>query len=278
MWNERQAHPPERPEATAGAPSRARPPGKPGLRAWAGFAGVIGASVGPFRARSALLLLLTLFLVPGTLAAADAPPFFDDKTVDLRMILAPPPGDDSPETRREVEQILEIQATRSPAMEAAAKADNASVVWRFGDVLGANFTKERLPQTAALFERIKSTERAVVFPAKAAYARTRPFLLDSRVSPLVKAASESYPSGHAAYGVMTGIVLANMVPEKAPEIMARAWQFGWNRVIAGVHYPSDVEMGRIAGTVIAFELFRQPDFKAAFELSKQELRSALGVP
>jgi acid phosphatase (class A) len=58
--------------------------------------------------------------------------------------------------------------------------------------------------------------------------------------------------------------------------MARAWQFANNRVIGGIHYRSDIEMGRIAGTVIAYDLLQRPDFVAEYERAKAELRHALG--
>jgi acid phosphatase (class A) len=48
-------------------------------------------------------------------------------------------------------------------------------------------------------------------------------------------------------------------------------------VIGGIHYPSDIEMGRISGTVIAETISTHPDFKAEFEAAKTELRAALGM-
>jgi acid phosphatase (class A) len=74
-----------------------------------------------------------------------------------------------------------------------------------------------------------------------------------------------------------GIELANMLPEKRAQIMARAWEFGHNRVVGGIHYPSDIEMGRISGMVIAQTISTHPDFKAEFEAAKAELRAALGL-
>jgi acid phosphatase (class A) len=89
--------------------------------------------------------------------------------------------------------------------------------------------------------------------------------------------SGSYPSGHATVGTLMGIELANMLPEKRAAIMARAWEFGQNRVVAGIHYPSDIEMGRISGTVIAQTISTHPDFRQEFDAAKAELRAALGL-
>jgi len=48
--------------------------------------------------------------------------------------------------------------------------------------------------------------------------------------------------------------------------MERARQIGWDRVIAGVHYPSDIAAGRVLGLAIGEDMLASPDFKA--ELAK----------
>ena len=50
---------------------------------------------------------------------------------------------------------------------------------------------------------------------------------------------------------MTAILLANMVPEKRGELFARGWDYGWSRVVGGVHFPTDIESGRIEATAMA---------------------------
>jgi acid phosphatase (class A) len=122
------------------------------------------------------------------------------------------------------------------------------------------------------------TEAAVVDPAKDVWKRPRPHLYSDLVKPVVPLSkSGSYPSGHATVGTLMGIELANMLPEKRSEIMARAWEFGHNRVVGGIHYASDIEMGRISGTVIAQTISTHPDFQQEFEAAKAELRAALGM-
>ncbi len=97
-----------------------------------------------------------------------------------------------------------------------------------------------------------ATEGAVVDPAKDEWKRPRPHLYSDLVKPIVKPSkSGSYPSRHTTVGTLMGIVLSNMVPEKKAALMARAREYGHNRLVAGIHYPSDIEAGRIAGTVIA---------------------------
>ena len=62
------------------------------------------------------------------------------------------------------------------------------------------------------------------------------------------------------------------------EIMARAKDYAHNRLVAGIHFPSDIEAGRIAGTVIAEAIGEHEDYKTEFEAARTELRDALGLP
>jgi acid phosphatase (class A) len=118
----------------------------------------------------------------------------------------------------------------------------------------------------------------VVDPAKDVWKRPRPHLYSDLVHPAVPMSkSGSYPSGHATVGTLMGIELANMLPEKRAAIMGRAWEFAHNRVVGGIHYPSDIEMGRVTGTVIAQTISTHPDFAQEFEAAKAELRAALGL-
>ena len=220
-----------------------------------------------------------LLLVIGSAAQAeDAKPFVTNKDIDLTMILPPPPANDSAQTKAELGEVLTLQVTRTPEMAASAVADSEENVWRFANVMGPNFNKEKLPKFSAFFDRVVETEGAVVDPAKDVWKRPRPHQLSDLVKPVVKLSSSgSWPSGHATVGTMMGIILADMVPEKRAEIMARAAEYAHNREVGGIHYASDVEMGKISGSVIAAILLSRPDFKAEYEVARSELRSDLGM-
>ena len=229
--------------------------------------------------RFAPIAAVLLLLVAGSAARAeDAQPFVTNKDVDLTMILPPPPANDSAQTKTELGEVLALQVTRTPEMVASAVADSEENVWRFANVMGPNFTKDKLPKFSAFFDRVVETEGAVVDPAKDVWKRPRPHQLSDLVKPAVKLSSSgSWPSGHATVGTMMGIILADMVPEKRAEIMARAAEYAHNREVGGIHYASDVEMGKISGSVIAAVLLNRDDFKAEYEVARAELRSDLGM-
>ncbi|MCZ8544645.1 phosphatase PAP2 family protein [Mesorhizobium qingshengii] len=221
---------------------------------------------------------LLLLIVGSAAQAEDAQPFITNKDVDLTMILPPPPANDSAQTKAELGEVLTLQVTRTPEMVASAVADADENVWRFANVMGPKFNKETLPKFSAFFDRVVATEGAVVDPAKDVWKRPRPHKLSDLVKPAVKLSSSgSWPSGHATVGTMMGIILSDMVPEKRAEIMARAAEYAHNREVGGIHYASDVEMGKISGSVIAAVLLNRDDFKAEYEAARAELRSDLGM-
>ncbi|WP_084089661.1 acid phosphatase [Andreprevotia lacus] len=210
--------------------------------------------------------------------AADPLPYISNKEVDLTRFLPPPPANDSAQTKAEIAEVLSIQASRTAEQEAAAKADATEDVWRFADVLGPKFTAANLPKLNAFFARVVETEGAVVDPAKDVWKRPRPHLLSKDIKPVVKLTSSgSWPSGHATVGYLMATVLADMVPEKRAALFARAAGYAENRIVAGIHYRSDTQMGRVAGALIAQNLFARPDFQAEYAPARAELRAALGL-
>jgi acid phosphatase (class A) len=176
--------------------------------------------------------------------------------------------------------MLQIQASRSDLQSARATADAEVSVFRFSDAIGSDrFTAANLPLTTELFKKMGDDEVWAAGSAKDVFARPRPFLLEPKLSPLLKKpSSASYPSGHAAWAFMTGLVLSDMLPEKRAQIMERAREYANNRVVVGVHYPSDVTSGLQSGAALAAVLFSSAEFRKDQVAATKELRAALGFP
>ncbi|MEA3121903.1 MAG: acid phosphatase [Paraburkholderia sp.] len=231
---------------------------------------------------SPLLLAAAIALAAGsTSALADQGTYLNSDQIDLSNVLAPPPALNSARQKADLARVLEVQRTRTPEQVANAKADLSKSVFRFADVLGPSFNEANLPKTAALFDAAGKDAAMVAKGGKRYFKRPRPFVTNSDVHPTVptnpKGYYGSYPSGHATYGYMSAILLAQMVPEKRAQIFARGREFGQNRIVDGVHYPSDIEAGRIDGTLIATALIQNPKFERDFAAAKAEVRAKLGL-
>ncbi len=226
------------------------------------------------------LALLSLMLLIAQSALADDGGSPNHAGVELSNLLPPPPAAGSTVDRQDLQAVLAVQRSRTAAEQSAAKADMERSVFRFADVLGPSMQPATLPKTAAFFERVADFDKAEVKDAKRYWRRPRPSVTSGQVHPLSKEKPDdwSYPSGHSTFGYTTAILLANMVPEKRAEIFSRADLYAQHRVVMGVHFPSDVEAGRLAGTVIGAELLRQTDWQADYRAACAELRAALQLP
>jgi hypothetical protein len=73
--------------------------------------------------------------------------------------------------------------------------------------------------------------------------------------------SPSYPSGHTTYGYTESLVLGILVPERYQQMIARAAEYGTNRILVGAHYAMDVLGGRaVALHAVAHLLANDPAY------------------
>ncbi len=85
----------------------------------------------------------------------------------------------------------------------------------------------------------------------------------------------SYPSGHTTNAYWKGTILATLLPQLAPQILARSSEAGDNRVVLGVHYPLDIVSGRMMGQAVADLRWSDPQFVELLDEAKTELQTVL---
>jgi acid phosphatase (class A) len=172
---------------------------------------------------------------------------------------APPGPTDSLVLEMDLGQVR--AAIPAPAsiqfQEAKADADayNAEdIVRRFDDSTGQLLYQGDRPLLVAMLKKVIADTGAYVDQVKTANPRSRPYVEDAALAPLVCNMSflqgketQSYPSGHAMNGYVTALVLAEVFPDHRSAILARGVRYGDNRVACGVHHPIDVEAGRLLG-------------------------------
>ena len=92
----------------------------------------------------------------------------------------------------------------------------------------------------------------VNFPLKRLFRRRRPFLAFVKARVLGPRPQDfSLPSGHSAAAFAGAFLLTAHVPVLGPFFYLVALIVAFSRVYLGVHYPSDVVFGAVAGTALA---------------------------
>ncbi|HYL28035.1 MAG TPA: phosphatase PAP2 family protein, partial [Candidatus Nitrosotalea sp.] len=139
-------------------------------------------------------------------------------------------------------------------------------VFFYSPSVGAGFTPQRFPVTTAFFSRVGADVQVLIDNAKLYWNRPRPNG--------AQRARGSYPSGHAAFAAASAIILSQLIPEKRDAIFTQARTFAENRILLGLHYPSDIASGWTAGTLAAYVMMRDPAFERDFAAAKSELARA----
>jgi acid phosphatase (class A) len=145
----------------------------------------------------------------------------------------------------------------------------------FSCALGVPIEEEEAPHLTMLLRRTLTDAGLATYKAKDAYKRIRPFVVFNGESCTPKEETSlrkdgSYPSGHASVGWAWGLVLTEIAPQRANELVQRGYEFGQSRVACGVHWPSDVEAGRLVGAAVVAQLKSNPSFQRQSSLAREE--------
>ncbi len=199
----------------------------------------------------------------------------------LVRLLPPPPCETCEETKAELDELAGLERTRTPEQTRHVAGDAARSVARFLEGGGIAFDAAKLAACEDFFLKRRKEEKAVVDEAKETFCRLRPFATPGNALRPVQEAqpnsSFSYPSGHATYGATVGFLLAEMLPEKRAEIYSRIADYAHSRMLAGVHFRSDVEAGKLFGAAIGASLFAKPEFRKEFDEARACVRAAVGI-
>lgn len=185
----------------------------------------------------------------------------------------PPPAAGSKEDLADLAALRDWQAKRTEGECARANSEaTASYSELFG---GLNPFPTPLPDdVAAVLARVKSETDGVVGGIKYKFKKQRPFRRDSGLKPcLGRIGGLAYPSGHATIARVFALLLSDLVPERRAQFLARADEAALDRVIGGVHHPSDIE----AGKKLADSLYSMYLKSPAFQSDMKTLRDLLAL-
>jgi acid phosphatase (class A) len=202
------------------------------------------------------------------------------------VLLPPPPAPGSAAMKTdEAARAAALPLKGTPRYTLAAFEANRSqqnTIDAFKCAFGTDIGAERTPRLAQLLSRLRLDVRAATYAAKSHFRRPRPWTLDDAHTcyPADEAATRndgSYPSARGAVGWSYALVLAELRPDRADEILKRGRDFGQSRVICDQEWQSDVDAGRTVATVIVGQLEANARYKADLEAAREEVAAELAA-
>jgi acid phosphatase (class A) len=126
---------------------------------------------------------------------------------------------------------------------------------------------------AALLEKASRDTAREANAVKDFYRRPRPFQIDAgeTCEPAAGITGFDYPSGHATRGWTWGLILSEIVHERAAPILSRARVFGESRIVCGVHNASAVEAGRMTAEATLNVVRTEQSYASAVIAARGEL-------
>jgi acid phosphatase (class A) len=178
------------------------------------------------------------------------------------LSLPPPPKSGSEAEQKDFKILLDYQEQRTDEQCHAADLQTShTTATLFGPQTGV-LSQSELERVDEFGDELIDTVDKASKPFKKRYSRERPYDANPEIKPCITipGGHTSYPSSHAAMGIVLGEFLGRIFPEKADAIHAEAMQVGDNRVLGGVHHPTDIAAGRALAKQIITELMDNQDF------------------
>jgi acid phosphatase (class A) len=201
--------------------------------------------------------------MPNSLLLVPPPPEEGSAAWQLDMEIAEAWVDSTDEARRE-------QATIDAELHFPEAAES------FNSILRIKISEENTPHLYMIMRRSMADAGLSTYMAKNHYQRTRPFMTNG--APTCSPEDEeylrtdgSYPSGHTAIGWAWALILTEVFPEHANEILVRGREFGISRNVCNVHWYSDVLAGRMCGAAAVARLHANADFLIDLAATKEEV-------
>jgi acid phosphatase (class A) len=186
---------------------------------------------------------------------------------DMTKILPPYPEFESARFVADQSQHLWGKLMRQDEARAAQAQRDAvysmqTVIDEMGPLFGLEITKEDTPEIYSILQDVCASCDSIYSGAKAKFNRQRPYAYYDEGTLIPEKEEKhryegSYPSGHTVFFWTSALLLAdiNQSPKAMEGLLARGYEFGQSRVIAGYHWQSDVDAGRMAGSVL-YQLIR----------------------
>jgi acid phosphatase (class A) len=219
------------------------------------------------------LAVLSFFILSAQLLAQA--PYLTPGHPDGIALLAPPPPAGSAEEAADLASVRAVFQGRTAEELLRAKKDYSISLFLFAPAIGTNFQAGKFPLTEALYAKVKASIGPAIDAPKNYWKRKRPYVLDPKLALGDPEPSASYPSGHSARGTVYALLVAELFPDKKDAVLAIGRTIGWDRVLIGKHFPTDVQAGRVLGQAIYRELSKNAEFQHDLAEAKAEVATSM---
>lgn len=152
-----------------------------------------------------------------------------------------------------------------------------TIIKEFSIPFGLQISKKGTPQIYKMLEESLATCDSICTLPKAHYQRIRPYTYYNEHT-LIKEQEDShryngsYPSGHTILGWSAALLLMEINPEAQDTLLSRGYMFGESRIVAGYHWQSDVDAGRLAASAAYAKLHTSKRFLKQMKRARREFQ------
>lgn len=220
-------------------------------------------------------LIVSLALVTGLHAAPrnhyPDPYFLDTQSLGRVALLPRMPLRHSATDREDYARILAYQVSRTAdEVKRAAAVVDVKLATLFGPPWGP-LTPSEVDRWSPFFTKVQFDCDYWVQETKKLNGRLRPYLANKRVQPAVfREWTRAYPSGHAAISRMFAALLSKLDPSREAAFKERAERIAEDRVLAGLHHPTDIAAGKVLADRVLNALWQTPRFRVEFARLQHE--------
>jgi len=216
---------------------------------------------------------------------ASLPPGYLKDAAPDSLAISPPP----PEPGSIWAELDETLAKQAVALRGSARFEQAArdaqmqfpeSAGHFACAVGIPINEEHTPTLYRMLRRTQvDAGHYAVHHAKDHYKRARPFMVSGEPTctpdhePGLRL-NGSYPSGHTAIGWTWALMLAEIAPDHATEILNRGRSYGHSRVVCNVHWYSDVVQGQALAASLMAGLNGNAEFAADLAKAREEVAAA----
>ena len=208
-------------------------------------------------------------------AQADASSFYflKSEAAHQEYEVSPPPEAGSTEDIKDLDQVKAYQKSRTAEDCKRAQFEVVPSLEHFYGAPYGTLSAAQIHVLDSFFTRLEYDVDVVVHRYKQKWSRPRPYTRDPLIEPCLRLeGSKAYPSGHAGISWAAGRALSELFPEQSDVFMKRAKQIGSDRVLGGVHHPSDVEAGQKLADQVYAEVKKTAAFKKEWPNLVKELK------